>query len=259
MSILIYNPLISVITPNYNNSKYISKTIESVLSQTYQNWEMIIIDDCSNDGSYEIALEYSKKDSRICVYCMNNNKGSAACRNKAIELSKGEYLAFLDSDDLWLPEKLEKQLLFMEKNNCDFSFTEYEHINEYGKTIGKKAKIIKELTYQKLLFHCFTGCLTVMYKQDLNNKIYSPDILNCNDYALFLKVLKNIKNGMGFAECLAKYRICSNSLSRKKLSKIISYLYIMINIEKINIFFSTFYLITNQIIKIFWKYKYLTS
>ena len=126
------NTLISIITPNYNDECYLVQTIESVLAQTYTNWEMLIVDDCSSDNSYDIALEYAKKDSRIRVYRMDQNSGAAICRNKAIELSQGDYLAFLDSDDLWLPEKLEKQLQFMIENNCDFSFTEYEHINEDG-------------------------------------------------------------------------------------------------------------------------------
>ncbi|GHU75177.1 hypothetical protein FACS189461_0930 [Spirochaetia bacterium] len=127
--------LVSIITPNYNCSRFIGKTIESVLAQTYQNWEMIIVDDCSTDGSYEIALDYARKDSRIKVYRTEHNSGAALCRNKAIELSQGQYLAFLDSDDLWLPEKLEKQLKFMQENDCDFSFTEYELIDEEGRQI----------------------------------------------------------------------------------------------------------------------------
>jgi teichuronic acid biosynthesis glycosyltransferase TuaG len=128
-------PLVSIITPCYNSARFIDKTIESVLAQTYQTWEMIIIDDCSSDESYKIALKYAAKDSRIKVHIMEHNSGAAACRNKAIELSKGEYVAFIDSDDLWLPEKLEKQLNFMVKKGCDFSFTEYEHIDETGNTI----------------------------------------------------------------------------------------------------------------------------
>jgi glycosyltransferase involved in cell wall biosynthesis len=129
------NKLISIITPCYNSAYFLSQTIESVLVQTYQQWEMIIIDDCSTDDSYEIALRYAEKDKRIKVYRMEYNSSAAACRNKTIELSQGEYIAFLDSDDLWMPEKLEKQLNFMVEKGCDFSFTEYEHIDETGNTI----------------------------------------------------------------------------------------------------------------------------
>ena len=249
------NPIVSIITPNFNCSRFITQAIESVLAQTYKNWEMIIIDDCSTDESYKIIQEYAKKDSRIKVYRMEKNSGAAVCRNKAIEFSNGGYLAFIDSDDLWLPEKLEKQLNFMRENNCDFSFTEYEHIDENNNSLNIKAKVINKLTYKEMLFHCFTGCLTVIYKQDLKNKIYSPILKNCNDYALFLQILKNVKNAMGLNEILAKYRIIKNSLSRNKLNKIQYFIEFMIKYENKNIIIAFFYLFTNQIIKIFWKYK----
>jgi teichuronic acid biosynthesis glycosyltransferase TuaG len=126
------NPLISIITPCYNSEQYIRQAIESVLAQTYQNWEMIIVDDCSTDRGFQIALEYAEKYSRIRVYRQEQNGGAAIARNKAIMESRGKYVAFLDSDDLWLPEKLEKQLRFMQENKSDFSFTEYEHIIDNG-------------------------------------------------------------------------------------------------------------------------------
>ena len=113
--------LISIVLPVYNQANLVRESIESVLAQTYSNWEMIIVDDCSTDNSYQIATEYAKKDSRIIVLQNEKNSGAAISRNKAIETAKGDYLAFLDSDDLWMPEKLEKQLNFMQENNCDFS------------------------------------------------------------------------------------------------------------------------------------------
>jgi teichuronic acid biosynthesis glycosyltransferase TuaG len=123
-------PLISIITPCYNSAGFLAQTIESVIAQTYKNWEMIIVDDCSTDASFDIALNYAAKDERIKVYRTEQNCGAALARNKAIKLSQGEYLAFLDSDDIWLPEKIERQLQFMRENNSDFSFTEYEHFND---------------------------------------------------------------------------------------------------------------------------------
>ena len=262
MSESVNNPVISVITPNYNCIKFISKTIESVIAQTYQKWEMIIVDDCSTDGSYEVAMEYAKKDVRIKVYRMEHRNGAAICRNKAIELSCGQYLAYLDSDDLWLPEKLEKQLHFMQENDCDFSFTEYEHIDEEGKPLGIKVKTIKKLTYKKYLLHNFAGCLTVMYKQDINNKIYCDAIERRNDYALFLRVVKNSGNAMGYSANLAKYRIRKNSISWGKLRKIrlIRFNFIVLyQFEQINFFYSFFCIFTNIIIKIFFKYKKIVS
>jgi len=249
------NPLISIVTPNYNCSKYISETIESVLAQTYQNWEMIIVDDCSTDGSYEIALEYARNDNRITVYRMEQNSGAALSRNKAIELSRGQYLAFLDSDDLWAPEKLEKQLKFMLENDCDFSFTEYEHIDEEGKSLGIRARAIKKLTYKKYLLHNFIGCLTAMYRQDVKNKIYCDNIRKRNDYALFLRVIKCSKNAMGIPENLAKYRIREKSISKNKI-KLIKYNFIVLyKYEHINLFSSCMYVFTSILIKIFLKYK----
>jgi glycosyltransferase involved in cell wall biosynthesis len=249
------NNLVSIVTPNYNCVQFIPQTIESVLAQTYANWEMLIIDDYSTDGSYEIALDYAKKDNRIKVCRMTKNSGVALCRNKAIELSQGQYLTFLDSDDLWIPEKLEKQLRFMKENGCDFSFAEYEHINENGKSLGIKARVIKRLTYNKMLLHCFPGCLTVMYRQDIHEKIYCNDIKKDNDHALFLRVLKHTQNAIGIPECLAKYRIRNNSISRKKLQIIKPYIKVLHEFEHINIFYSYFCVFTHVIIKLFFKYK----
>jgi glycosyltransferase involved in cell wall biosynthesis len=246
--------LVSIITPNYNCAKFILQTIESVLNQTYQNWEMLIIDDCSTDGSYEIALKYAGKDSRIHVFRMGKNSGTAICRNKAIDLSRGEYLAFLDSDDIWLPRKLERQLQFMQENNCDFSFTEYEHIDENGMALGTRARIIKKLTYKKMLLHCFPGCLTVVYRQDIKEKIYCDDIKKNNDHALFLRVLKKCKNARGLPELLAFYRIRKDSISRKKLQMVKPYITVLHEFEHVNIVYSYFCLFTHVIIKYFFKY-----
>jgi len=251
------NELVSIITPCYNSEKYLAETIESVLVQTYTNWEMLIVDDCSKDNSLGIAQNY--KDKRIIVVKQEESGGAAKARNRAIEMSQGEYLAFLDSDDLWLPQKLEKQLRFMKENNCDFSFTEYEHIDENGKPLGKIAKVIKTLSYKKMFFHDFVGCLTVMYKQDQNNKCFGPLLESCNDYALFLRILKHVERAMGCNELLAKYRIVHNSLSRNKLKKFFNHIEMMTKYEGKNICVSLFYLMTNQLIKVFWKYKKKTE
>jgi glycosyltransferase involved in cell wall biosynthesis len=249
------NILISIITPNYNCATFIAQSIDSVLAQTYKNWEMIIIDDCSTDNSYEIALKYALQDQRIKVYRMVKNSGTAICRNKAIGISHGEYLAFLDSDDLWLPEKLEYQIRFMRENECDFCFTEYEHINENGEYLGIKARVIKKLTYQKMLLHCFPGCSTVIYRQNLLEKIYCNDIKKNNDHALFLRVLKTIKNARGLPVRLVMYRIRKNSISRKKIKMIKPYITVLHDFEHINIILSYFCVFTHILFKILFKYK----
>lgn len=248
-------PLISIITPNYNCAKFIAIAIESVQKQTYQNWEMLIQDDCSKDNSLTIAMSYALYDSRIKVKINDQNSGAAITRNNAIERSKGEYLAFLDSDDIWYPTKLERQLQFMLKHNCSFSFTKYLHIDENGSTLKKEAQIIRHLTYNKLLRHCWPGCLTVMYKQDIDNKIYANDIKKNNDHALFLKVLKKHQFGIGIDECLAKYRIRKDSISRDKINVFKNFITVIHEFEGKNLLFSYYCVFTHMMIKTFFKYK----
>jgi glycosyltransferase involved in cell wall biosynthesis len=247
--------IISIITPCYNSSRFISRAIESVIVQACQSWEMIIIDDCSEDDSYKIALNYANKDERVKVYRMERNCGAAVCRNKAIGISRGDYLAFLDSDDIWMPEKLEKQLRFMQENNCDFSFAEYEYIDEDDNSLGIRARVVKKLTYRRMLFYCFPGCLTVMYKQDINNKVYGPNISNMEDYGLFLEVIKRCSNARGYSQCLAKYRIRHNSLSRNKFKKIFPYFRLMMRYEHINFFIVCIHVIIFFIFKSMWRSK----
>lgn len=248
-------PLVSIVTPNYNCERFIAETIESVLAQTYQKWEMIIVDDLSTDNSLEIIREYIKKDSRIKLIPMNKNSGAALCRNKAIEVAKGKYLSYLDSDDLWISTKLEKHIRYMEAENIDFTYSQYTHIDENGNNLGLKAKIPSSLNYCKMLFHCFTGCLTVVYNQEKLGKIYGPNISKSNDYGLFLQVMKNVKKARGIKENLAFYRIRKNSISRNKWKKVQPHLYLLNKIENINIFASLFLIFTNVLIKKVYKYE----
>ncbi len=241
--------------PNYNCAKYIAQTIESVLVQTYSHWELLIQDDCSTDDSLKIALEYAVRDARIKVQVNEKNAGAAITRNNAIRRSQGVFLAFLDSDDLWLPEKLERQLTFMAMNHCYFSFSRYEHIDENGNSLGLQAKVIKHLSYRKMMMHCWPGCLTVMYKQDLSHKIYAQDIKKNNDHALFLQVLRHYKVGMGMNECLALYRVRKGSISRNKFAVIKPYIVVMHKFEGHNLFIAYMCMLTHVFIKIFCKYQ----
>lgn len=247
--------LVSIITPNYNCEKFIVETIESVINQTYKNWEMIIIDDCSSDNSITIAINYTKKDKRIKVIQNEKNMGAALCRNKAIEMAKGEFIAFLDSDDVWLPNKLQKQVAFMINNDADFSFSEYYLMDENSKSLFLTSKVIKRLTYNRMLFHTFTGCLTVMYSQLKLGKYFGPDVKNCNDKALFLKILKKSKKALSISEPLAKYRIRKNSISSSKIKMLKPYIHVLHDHEKINIVFTLFFVITHFIYKKLFKYK----
>ena len=137
--------LVSIVIPVYNCEKFIEETIESVRRQTYPNWELILVDDCSKDQSASLMQKKAESDERIRVVLQEKNRGAAASRNVGVDLSRGRYLCYLDSDDLWIPEKLEKQIAFMRENACDFSFCEYEHIDEENKSLLKVAKVIKKL------------------------------------------------------------------------------------------------------------------
>ena len=247
--------LVSIITPNYNGRAVISQTIESVLAQTYQNWELLIQDDGSSDDSFDIVERYAKLDSRIKWERNEHNMGAAMTRNNAIRRSKGAYLAFLDNDDLWLPTKLERHLEFMECNNCDFSFTRYEHVDDNLKSLGVQAQVVKKLTYHKLLVHCWPGCSAVMYKQDVNNKVYAVDCENNDDQEQFFEAIKTCKNAMGFDGCLTLYRVRSGSRSSNKWKLVKPYIDVMNRIQGQNLFMSYSYLFTHMFIKTFFKYK----
>jgi teichuronic acid biosynthesis glycosyltransferase TuaG len=248
------NYLISIITPSYNSSKFIPDTLNSVLAQTYQNWEMIIVDDVSNDNSIEVIEEYLKKDSRIKLVQLKNNSGAAVARNTAINAAEGRFIAFLDSDDLWMPTKLEKQLNFMIKNNYDFTYTHYDLIDEENIKYGKTFKAQKEVSYHDLLKTCSIGCLTVIYDTKKIGKVYMPLIRRRQDYGLWLKILKTTPKAYCLEESLAVYRRRQNSISSNKKKAALFQWKIYREVEKLNIFSSLFYFI-HYAINGFKKYK----
>lgn len=211
------NDLVSIITPSYKSAKFIAQTIESVLAQTYQNWEMIIVDDVSPDNSNEIIEEYCKKDSRIKLIKLEKNSGPAVARNRAIEEAEGRYIAFLDADDLWKPEKLEKQLAFMDENDLAFTYSSYDLIDEEGKDLGSFTTK-ESISYSGMLKTCSVGCLTAIYDTQKLGKVYMPNIIKRQDYGLWLKILKEIGTTKGMLEPLGTYRILKNSVSSNKLN-----------------------------------------
>lgn len=215
------NNLVTVITPSYNSSEFISSTILSVLSQTYINWEMIIIDDCSVDSSREIIEEFIKKDKRIKLIKLAENSGAAVARNRGIKESKGRYIAFLDSDDVWHSDKLKLQLEFMQKNNYPFTFTAYRKVDENNVYLGKMG-VPNKVCYSDLLKMCSIGCLTSVYDTNYFGKIYMPLIRKRQDLGLWLKLLKKIDYAYGLNDVLADYRVRDGSISSNKL-KVSSY------------------------------------
>lgn len=247
--------LVSIIVPNYNCSKFIGETIESVLAQTYRNWEMLIVDDCSSDESLNIAKSYAIKDSRIKIIHNIINAGAAISRNNALDLATGEYVAFLDSDDLWEHNKLEKQIKFMKDNDVDFCYSRYDLIDENNKSLGKVARIPKKLSFFKLLHHDFIGCLTAIYRFDMSKNIRSINIKNNNDYGLFLQVIRNSKNVMGINEILAHYRIRQTGISRNKIKKVRPYFELMHDYMHYPYLLCCWFLFTNIFIGNFFKYQ----
>jgi len=180
-------PLVSIITPSYNAEKYIEETILSVINQTYTNWELIIVDDISTDGTLEIIKDFSAKDSRIKWYELNEKGGASIARNMAIRESSGKYIAFLDADDVWKTEKLEKQVEFMETKQCDFSFHNYELINENSVCLNVLRKAPRKISYRRALLGCSIGCLSAMYNAERVGKVQIKRLDKRNDDALWLR------------------------------------------------------------------------
>lgn len=209
--------LVSIITPSYNSSKYILNTIQSIKKQSYKNWELIIVDDCSIDKSREVIKSCIKEDARIKLICLEKNSGAAVARNTGIENANGRFIAFLDSDDTWHPKKLEKQIKFMLDNQYYFTYTGYRKVDENGAFI-KNAKMPKSINYNKLLKTNYIGCLTAIYDSEKLGKIYFPLIRKRQDYALWLKILKIIPNAYGLQEDLANYTVRSGSISANKIN-----------------------------------------
>lgn len=209
-------PLISVITPSYNAEEYIEKTIQSVLNQTFSDWEMIIVDDCSTDGTRDILKRYEEDNERIHAIFLKENQGAAVARNTALSKAKGRYVAFLDSDDAWKAEKLDKQLAFMRKHQHAFTFTAYELISQDGGPLHKTIHAPVSLTYDDVLKNTIIGCLTVMIDREQTGDIRMPHIRTRQDLATWLSVLKRGFKAYGLNEPLAEYRIVETSISSNK-------------------------------------------
>lgn len=231
-------PYVSIITPSYNSSKYIRETVDSVKKQTFTNWEMIIVDDCSKDNSREILKELASADSRIKVILLEKNSGAAVARNTAIEAAKGKYIAFLDSDDLWLPQKLEKQLDFMEKNGIVFSFTKYDVMDEDGNNLNKPVSVPESIDYHGLLKNTIIGCLTVMINIEEIGKMKMPEIRTRQDFAFWLSILRKGYKAHGLNETLASYRYVSDSISSNKIKAAKRNWQVYREIEKLGFFYS---------------------
>jgi glycosyltransferase involved in cell wall biosynthesis len=214
------NELVSIILPLYNAEKYISETIRSVLQQSYKNWELIVIDDCSTDKSQKIVKDFQRNENRINLIHFEENKGVSEARNKGIEIATGKYIAFIDSDDYWKNSKLEKQINFMKDNNYYFSYTSYEMIDHKGIKLGRKVEVPEKLDFNSLLKGNNIGCFTVMIDRNEINSIKMPKIKH-EDFATWLNILRRGYNAYGLKENLGFYRITSDGLTSNKLNSAI--------------------------------------
>jgi glycosyltransferase involved in cell wall biosynthesis len=236
-------PVVSIITPTFNSERFISETIDSIIQQSYKDWELLVIDDGSDDNSIKIIKEFESKENRVHLIRFKKNYGPAYARNLGIQLAKGRYIAFLDSDDVWHPDKLEIQIKFMLENNLPFSFTSYRKIDDMGKIFGKRIKAPEMLNYNDLLKSCTIGCLTVVYDQRLIGKQFMPDYPKTQDYALWLKIMKTGVKARGIDQELAYYRIRQSSISRNKIIKAFYQWKIYREQENLNFFESIYFMI----------------
>jgi teichuronic acid biosynthesis glycosyltransferase TuaG len=209
--------LVSIITPSFNSEKFIAETIQSVRNQTYQNWEMIIVDDCSTDHTVAIVAKMALLDNRIQLFQSEENSGTGIARNRALQKAKGRYISFLDADDLWKPQKLEIQIKFLKNNNFPFTFSFYDCINEQGKELSKRVEAPRNLSYRQLFFCNYVGNLTGIYDVNHFGKIAISSIRKRQDWMLWLIILKKVKSAKPIPESLAFYRIRENSISASKI------------------------------------------
>lgn len=238
---------VSIITPNYKCGRFVAETIKCVQQQTYENWEMIIVDDCSPDNSSEIIKEYASADQRIIFLQNEKNAGAAISRNKALKAATGKWIAFLDSDDIWLPNKLERQIEFMVKKGYNFSYHEYSEIDESGKELGITVSGIKKVGKLAMYACCWPGCLTVMYNREAVGLVQINDIPKNNDTAMWFKVIEYSPCYL-LKENLARYRRRQNSITPPSLwRKVWAHYPLFRKGSKMNPIFAAFWTLMNML------------
>lgn len=238
--------LVSIVMPTWNCAPFIAESIQSVLAQTYTNWELLIVDDCSTDNTRDVVAQFT--DPRVHYHCLDRNSGAAVARNTALRMARGRWIAFLDSDDLWLPEKLERQLAFMTRNDYHFSYHRYQEIDENSQPIGKVVSGPKHISKFGMTSYCWPGCLTVMYNRDLVGDIQIPDIKKNNDYAMWLVVSDKASCHL-LSELLASYRKRTGSISNHGYKSLIKWHYRLFRVVKMSNPLSATLLTANNI---FW-------
>lgn len=214
---LLAEDLVSIVVPVYNCESFIQETIVSVQAQTYQNWELILVDDCSKDKSAELIRKMAQTDERIRYVAQPVNQGAAKARNVGVDYAKGRFLCYLDSDDLWLPEKIETELFFAKKNQAAFVFTGYEFADERGNGLGKVVHVPETITYKQALGNTTIFTSTVMIDRlQVETEDCKMPIIASEDTATWWKILKKYQIGYGLDQNLVKYRRSQNTLSSNK-------------------------------------------
>lgn len=213
------NDLVSVIMPAYNCDKFIASALDSVSIQTYQNWELIVVDDCSTDNTANVIKNYVDNEARVKYYRLDHNSGAAIARNTAVNIANGRYLAFLDSDDVWEPEKLKKQIGYMKQHDYHFTCTSYRKIDEDGNFLNQVIEAKARSDYFGVLKTC-PGNSTVVYDAEALGKFTIPDIKKRNDYVMWLQIIKKAKFLYGISEPLGSHRLRKGSISGNKFSLI---------------------------------------
>lgn len=233
-------PVVSIVMPSYNSEYFISASINSVREQGVRDWELLVSDDGSRDDTAERVGQLRQLDGRIRFLRSGKNRGPAHARNAAIEAATGRYIAFLDSDDLWKPNKLERQIAFMQEHDVAFSFSSYDRIDEEGNFINTH-HVEKPVTYPQLLKSCVIGCLTAVYDTEKLGKMYMPDIRKRQDFGLWLRILKQVDAAYPVPESLAQYRVRSGSVSANKLTAAKYTWSIYRDVEKLGLLRSSYY------------------
>lgn len=236
------NELVSIVTPVYNGEKFIKETIETIRNQTYTNWECLIINDCSTDKTIDVIKKYINCDERIKLINLDKNAGSATARNIGINQARGRFLCFQDADDLWDKEKLEKQVNFMQKNKCAFSYTSYEFVNEFGKPSGKKVLAREKIVYKEALKNTIISTITVMFdlKRIEKELIKMPNLKYVEDTATWWKILRNGYTAYGIEDVFSYYRRFSKSQSSNKIKTLGRLWNLYRKEEKLNIFYASY-------------------
>lgn len=249
--------LVSIIMPTYKCGRFIEESIKSVQSQSYRDWELIVVDDCSRDGTIGVVQDIQKEDHRIHVFSNARNSGAAVSRNVALREAKGRWIAFLDSDDLWEPTKLEKQIKFMEENGYAFSYHEYVEIDEQDNLLGIHVSGKEHVGKFDMFSCCWPGCLSVMYDASKIGLIQINDIKKNNDTAMWLKVIRKADCYL-LSETLGKYRRRANSITPKPIWQRIWAHYPLFRIaEGMNPIAATFWVIMNVFGNAYKKFRYV--